>query len=265
MWRTRFAKMQTSLADLSLMASLDIEVSQYTSYSVRIKKVELSLQGGEIKALAGVDTSTWHSPGDQLGCLYKATPDLGPDGTPALGSKGHMLTLNIEADILISDECQPHVAIQWKTAVDFASEQTSSLIKAAHRLSSASHAGSIKGPDALPAHDTQEASTASNAINVTMTISGPGRVRVGEVFHWDVFIVNRSDKTRRLAIMVIPKRKRDTHRPQSSASSIGGHSMEKKELVASAVLDENIVYARQKSAKSEWTELVCLTTDIRLG
>jgi hypothetical protein len=265
MWRTRFAKVHTSLADLSLLASLDIEVAQYTSYSVKIKRVDLSLQGGDIKALSTVDTATTSSPGDQLSYLYKATPDVGPDGTPALGSKGHILTLNIEADILVSDDCQPHIAIQWKTAVDFASEQQSSLIKAAHRLSSASHAGSIKSPDALPAHDTQEPTAPGNAINATLTISGPPRVQVGELFHWNVFIVNRSDKIRRLAIMVLPKRKRDAHRPQSSASSIGAHSAEKKELLTPAVLDENIVYGRQKGAKAESTELVCLTTDIRLG
>jgi hypothetical protein len=30
-------------------------------------------------------------------------------------------------------------------------------------------------------------------------------------------------------------------------------------------VDENIVYAKQKSARTETAELVCLTTDIRLG
>ncbi|KAF2632252.1 hypothetical protein BU25DRAFT_475577 [Macroventuria anomochaeta] len=265
MWRTRFAKVHTSLADLSLMVSLDIEVAQYTSYNVRIKTVDLLLHGGDIKALTTVNTVATSSPGDQLSYLYKATPDLGPDGTPALGSQGHILTLNIEADILVSDGCQPHVAIQWKTAVDFASEQQSNLIKAAHRLSSASHAGSIKSPDSLPAQDTDEPNAPNDAINVTLTISGPPSVQVGELFHWGVFIVNRSDKIRRLAVMVIPKRKRDAHRPQPSASSIGGHSAEKKELLATAVLDENIIYGRQKGAKTEPTELVCLTTDIRLG
>lgn len=265
MWRTRFAKVHTSLADLSLMTSLDVEIAHYTSYNVRIKKIDLSLHGGEIKTLAALDTSTAHSPGDQLSYLYKATPDLAPDGTPALGSKGHILTLKIEADVLVSESCQPHVAIEWKTAVDFASEQQSSLIKTAHRLSSASQAGSIKSPDALPPHDTQEQGASSNAINVTLTISGPPKVQVGELFHWDVFIVNRSDKIRRLAVMVIPKRKRDTHRPQSSASSIGGHGADRRELLATAVLDENVVYGKHKGVKTEPTQLVCLTTDIRLG
>jgi hypothetical protein len=265
MWRTRFAKVQAALADLSLMASLDVEVSQYTAYSVRIKKINLALQGGDIKALTEVNTEASHSPGDQLSYLYKAIPDLSLDGTPLLGSKGHILTLNIEADIMVSEDCQPKVAIVWRTPVDFANEQSTSLIKTAHRLSSASHAGSIKSPDALPAHDAPETNAPSNAINITLTISGPPSVRVGELFHWDVFIVNRSDKIRKLAILVVPKRKRDSHRPQSSSSSTGGNHAEKKELLATAVLDENIVYAKQKSAKSESTELVCLTTDIRLG
>lgn len=257
--------MQTSLADLSLMVSLDVEVPQYTTYNVRIKKVVLSLQGGNTNTLSDVDTTASHSPGDQLSYLYKATPDLGLDGAPALGGKGHVLTLNIEADVIVSDDCQPNVAIQWKTAIDFTSEQQLNDTKAANRLRSASHAGSVSSPDALLTHDKQEANAPSNAINVTLTISGPPSVRVGELFNWDVFIINRSDKIRKLAILVIPKRKQDAHRPQSSQSSIGGHSAETKELVATAVLDENIVYARQKNAKTRPTELVCLTTDIRLG
>lgn len=265
MWRTRFAKVHTSVSDLSLMASLDIEIASYTTFNAKIKKVEMLLEGGEMKDLTSLDSSTTYSPGDLLSYLYKATPDLNVEGTPALGSQGHVLTLNIEAEILVSDDCQPLVAIQWKTAVDFASEQQSNLIKTAHRLSSASHAGSIKSPDAVSAADAQEQSAPSNAINVTLTISGPPKVQVGELFHWDVFIVNRSDKVRRLAIMVIAKRKRDAHRPTSSASSIGGHGLDNKDLLATAVLDENMVYGRQKGAKTEPTELVCLTTDIRLG
>ncbi|KAF3043187.1 hypothetical protein E8E12_007692 [Didymella heteroderae] len=264
MWRTRFAAVHASLADLSLLASLDIEVASYTSYAVSIKSANLSILGGDIKPLTSVDISAPSSPGDQLSYLYKVTPDLGADGAPALGSNGHILTLSIEADIHISPSCMPHVSITWSTAVDFASEAQANLLKAAHRLSSTSHAGSIKSPDALPATDSEPP---PNTINLTLTMTGPPRVKVGEPFHWSVFIVNRSDKVRRLAIMVIPKRKRDAHRPTSSASSIGhgARGGEGKELLAPAVLDENIVYGRQKGAKAEVTELVCLTTDVRLG
>jgi hypothetical protein len=271
MWRIKFSKLQAPLGDLSLVASLDLEVAQYTAYSVRIKNIGLALQGGDVKPLVkDDDTTTKYKPGDQLSYVYKVKPDLAPDGTPTLGSKGHILTLNVDAEVFVSKDCQPSVAIEWKTPVDFVNEQSTNLIKAAHRLSSLSlQNGKVTSPDALPVHDTQSQQDAStqNAINVTLTVSGPATVQVGEMFHWDVFIVNRSEKARKLAVMVMSKRKRDyeRHKSQGSASSITGIRAEKKELLASAILDENVVYAKQKSARVEAAELVCLTTDIRLG
>ncbi|KAF1946123.1 hypothetical protein EJ02DRAFT_418889 [Clathrospora elynae] len=268
-WRMRYSRVQASLSDLSLMASLDLEVAQFATYDVRIKKVNLALHGGNVKTLADQqDTTAIHKPGDQLTYLYKIKPNLAPDGTPAPGSTGHYLTLRVEANVAIANDCRPDIAVEWKTPVDFASEQTSSLIKAAHRLSS--QATNASNPDALLAHDTQnqqEQDASNSNINITLTVSGPPKVRVGEIFTWDVFIVNRSDKTRKLAILVIAKRKRDLERHKShpSTSSAGGLRTGKKELLATAVIDENIVYAKQKSARTETADLICLTTDIRLG
>jgi hypothetical protein len=260
------------LNDPSLLASLDLEVAQFTAYQLRIKKVGLRLHGGNIKALSDEqDTTAIHKPGDQLTYLYKIKPDLTSDGTSALGNKGHYLTLNVEATVSIADDCQPDIAIEWKTPVDFASEQPASL-KAAQRLSSATtHTTNTPDPDSLPAHDNQkqveESASDKNNINITLTVSGPPNVRVGEIFTWDVFIVNRSEKTRKLAILVIAKRKRDfeKHHSHPSTSSSSGLRADKKELVATAVMDENIVYAKQKNARTETSELICLTTDIRLG
>jgi hypothetical protein len=275
-WRIRYAKVQTSLSDLSLMASLDLEIASYATYDVRIKMVDLTLHGGDVKLFANMENSDLaHKPGDQLTYLYKIKPDIAPDGTPALGSKGHFLTMTVSAEVLMSETCHPNIAIEWKTPVDFtaAAEQTPSMIKTAHRLSTpATQASKATNPDALPAHDTQSQASdeaANNAINITLTISGPSKVTVGEIFTWDVFIVNRSDKVRKLAVLVIPKRKRDfekQHVSRPSTSSVDGqHKAGKKELLATAVVDENIVYAKQKSARTETAELICLTTDIRLG
>ncbi len=264
--------MQTSLSDLSLMASLDLEVAQFATYDVRIKKVGLTLHGGKVKELNDeLDTATSHKPGDQLTFLYKIWPDLNIDGTPALGSKGHYLTLNVEANVTMSDHCHPDIAIEWKTPVDFPSEQAISLIKATHRQSSSTtHSANAANPDSLVTQDAQgqpEQDALHNDVNVTLTVSGPPSVQVGEIFTWDVFIVNRSDKTRRLAVLVIAKRPRDLekHKSHPSTSSLGGPRAEKKELLGTAVIDENVVYAKQKSARTETADLICLTTDIRLG
>ncbi|KAG9186590.1 hypothetical protein G6011_09698 [Alternaria panax] len=271
-WRMRYSRIQASLSDLSLMASLDLEVAQFATYDVRIKKVRLALHGGKVRELnEGLDTTTSNKPGDQLTFLYKIWPDLGTDGTPALGSKGHYLTLNVEANVTMSDQCHPDIAIEWKTPIDFVSEQTLSLTKAIHRQSTSTiQSASAVNPDALVTPDAQgqpEQAGLKNDVNVTLTVSGPPRVQVGEIFTWDVFIVNRSDKTRRLAVLVIAKRSHDVgrHKSHPSSSSVGGPRAERKELLGTAVVDENVVYAKQKSGRTDTAELICLTTDIRLG
>jgi hypothetical protein len=271
-WRMRYSRIQASLSDLSLMASLDLEVAQFATYDVRIKKVSLDLHGGKVQELNDeLDTATSHKPGDQLTFLYKIRPDLGADGTPALGSKGHYLTLHVEANVTMSDHCHPDISIEWKTPVDFPSEQALALTKASHRQSSSTiQSANPVNPDSLVAQDGQdppEQDASHNDVNVTLTVSGPPRVRVGEIFTWDVFIVNRSDKTRRLAVLVIAKRPRDSekHKSHPSTSSVGGSRADKKELFGTAVVDENVVYAKQKSARTDTADLICLTTDIRLG
>ncbi|ORX91974.1 TRAPP trafficking subunit Trs65-domain-containing protein, partial [Clohesyomyces aquaticus] len=271
-WRVRYAKVHACLSDLSLMASLDLEVAHVTGYNVSIDVIKLSLHGGEVKTIVSFpNPSTVHKPGDQITYLYKLTPGLAADGTPLFGPEGHILDIEMKATALISGNCRPSISITWRTSVDFTAEQNADLVKAAHRLSNPlARPPKPPNPDALPTPENQSQqgdNGQSKAINVTLTISGPPRVKVGEMFHWDVFVVNRSDMTRKLAVLVIPRRKRDIekHKLHPSTSSIGGQRTEKKELLAGAVVDENIVYAKQKNARIEPAELVCLTTDVRIG
>ncbi|CAI6242283.1 unnamed protein product [Periconia digitata] len=268
-WRIRYSKIQASLSHLSLMAALDLEVAYITAYRINIQEISLSLEGGDVTVITGLDDSSLvHKPGDQLTYLYKITPELGADGTPIFGKEGHILGLNIKANVLVSEGCQPVVNIAWHTAVDFMSDHNTNLIKAAHRLSTASNTSVQQrrsvGPDSLPAPDAGEGNF-DRAIQVTFTISGPPKVQVGETFVWKAFIFNRSDRTRQLAVLVLPKRKRDMHRSHPSTSSAGGRHGDSKALLANAVEDENFVYAKQKGARLEAADLVCLTTDIRIG
>jgi hypothetical protein len=271
-WRIRYSKLQTSLSDLSLMASLDLEVAYVTGCNISIEEINLTLRGGIVKVIADhCGAALVRRPGDQLTYLYKIIPDISGDGTPIFGNEGHILHLDVKAKVLVSDDCRPTVTIGWETAVNFTAEQNTNLVQAAHRLSNpTTQSLKFPNPDALPTHDTsiQEGANAlQKAINITLTISGPPRVQIGDIFHWDVFIVNRSDKSRKLAVLVLPKRKRDfdRHKSHPSTSSVGGLRNDKRELLASAVVDDNIVYAKQKNAKLEAAELVCLTTDIRIG
>ncbi|KAF2637082.1 hypothetical protein P280DRAFT_458864 [Massarina eburnea CBS 473.64] len=260
-WRIRYSKVQSALSDLSLMASLDLEIAYVTGCSITVEEIQLSLKGGEVKPISDQKlASLVHGPGDQLTCLYKITPDLAFDGTPLFGRDGHVLSLAIKANVLVSDDCRPVVNIAWQTTVDFTTDLNTNLIKAAHRLSNPS--AQLK--ESAEGH-RQSDDAWNRVIHVTLTITGPPRVHVGDTFHWNVFIVNQLDKPRQLAVLVLLKRKREIHNPRPSTSSGIGHRTDKKDLLATAVVDENVVYAKQKEAKAESADLMCLTTDVRIG
>ena len=254
------------------MASLDLEVAYITGCQLTINDVRLSLRGGDVKPVSDEnDLKHTHYPGDQLTSLYVVTPDLAADGTPLLGSEGHLLSVEIKAKVLVSEDCQPLVTIRWQTVVDFHAEQNTALVKAAHRLSNPLASMSKHPPaDQAFTHESEgqpAEKPRDDPIHVTLTLSGPPWVTMGKVFNWNVFIVNRSDKTRKLAILVIPKRRRehDRLRPLSSSSSIAGYNSERKDSLVNAVVDENIIYARQRNARTETADLICLTTDVRIG
>lgn len=254
------------------MASLDIEIAHVTGCRVSIDDIEVALQSGWVDPISDhvQGTSTIHKPGDQITYLYKIRPELTVNGAPRLGSDGHILVLRIKAGVLVSDECRPSISIDWRTPVDFMADHNPNLVKAAHRISNPIvHMAKASNPDALPQDEqSQQVQDAQlKAINITLTITGPPRVHINDSFYWDVFIVNRSEKSRKLAVVTIPKRKRDfeRHKSQPSTSSAGGQHGDKKDLLANAVADENVVYAKQKNARTEVAELICLTTDVRIG
>ncbi|KAF2657522.1 hypothetical protein K491DRAFT_654614 [Lophiostoma macrostomum CBS 122681] len=271
-WRMRYSKMHASLSDSSLMASLDLEIAHVTGCSMNVEDIELSLRAGSVDPIAGhAEAPMLHRPGDQITYLYKVRPDVTVDGTPIFGNEGHILVLKIKAKAEVSKTCRPNIFIEWRTPVNFTGDQDTSLIKAAYRLSNpTSQPAKAPHPDSLPSRDDQSqlgADAHPKVINITLTVSGPPYVQIGEQFSWNIFIVNRSDKTRKLALITIPKRRRDfdKHKSHPSASSVGGQHGEKKAVLASAVVDENIVYAKQKNARTDIADLVCLTTDVRIG
>jgi hypothetical protein len=265
----RYSKLPSSINENALVASLDLEVAPITGCHITIDDVEVVLQSGQVRLLG--DKEAIHSlkrPGDQATCLYKIVPAAAARGSAPVGSEGHILTINIKAKALISTDCEANIRMDWKNPVDFLLDTGSRIIQPVGKPA-AQYPPKAPGPDSLPSHDhqIQQGERQNQVINVTLTISGPPRVRIGETFCWDVFIVNRSEHARKLAILVLPKRRRDSerHRANPSTSSVGARRGDKDKLLASAVLDDNIVYAKQKSSRQESATLVCLTTDVRIG
>ncbi|KAL8681168.1 MAG: hypothetical protein Q9186_002700 [Xanthomendoza sp. 1 TL-2023] len=108
---------------------------------------------------------------------------------------------------------------------------------------------------------------ATSGFGVTLTLTAPREVYVGQPFTWDVFLVNRSDHARKLAIVVIPKRKAAEHKSHLSKTSVSSNAASQRRGIvhADAVMDENRLYALHKSNSKDAVQIVCLSTDVRIG
>ncbi|ERS98451.1 hypothetical protein HMPREF1624_05235 [Sporothrix schenckii ATCC 58251] len=187
-------------------------------------------------------------------------------------------------------------------------------IQRAHRPSQLSIDGmssftapSVSRPDALPSLEaaaTHNTATTIPDFGITMTFTAPShKVYAGEEFSWTVFVVNRASQMpltptlptsatlgggvvpppppapRKLALIALPKRRRNDVRVIRPPSTAGGRPHPRVgpngalddtgtvvEAVADAVLDENIVHAMQRSSLVDSTDVVCLSSaDTRVG
>ncbi|KAL8733728.1 MAG: hypothetical protein Q9166_001921 [cf. Caloplaca sp. 2 TL-2023] len=113
---------------------------------------------------------------------------------------------------------------------------------------------------------SQQRATSLPGFGVILTLTAPKDVYVGQPFTWDVFLVNRSDKALKLAIMVIPKRKAGDHQSHMSKASTSSTVAGQRRGIdhADAVRDENRLYTMQKDTSKDPVQIVCLSTDVRI-
>jgi hypothetical protein len=138
--------------------------------------------------------------------------------------------------------------------------------------------------DALPVAEATTRHLRNDSIpdfGITMTFDSgfstsspePEAIWPGKPFTWEVFILNRSAHARKLAIVPIAKRTRQSAHSKSHSgyarphSSYGGQrkSGVVDEDIADAVLDENVLHAMQKSAAAEGPDVLVCSTDVRVG
>jgi TRAPP trafficking subunit Trs65 len=287
--RVRYSRLNTYASKASIIACLDFDVTPFLDCSVVLDQVNLTLNEGNAEVLTGP-----HGPGIPLICkprddvtfLYRLIPN-GIMEMSSHKSNVRVLEVSINATALVTEDCHPRIEMKWRASVDFSTPLNPSFggpgqhLQRTNRPSSlpVTHTGTVSkslstmagsrplalGPDTLPMGEySHQRSVSADDLGLTITFSGPQDVRIGVVFQWEVFIVNRSSRPRKLALVAIPRRRKaETRRSAPWPPSTGGGR--KAGLVTDAVVDENIVYAMQKSAVMEPVDLVCLSTDIRVG
>ena len=282
LWRLRFISSPAPAERSATITALDLEITPFASSPVKIEEIQLELAAGRAESLTPLLPKTCQ-PGDQVTLLYKLWPGKKED-IAALGGNLPELKVAASGSVLISETCVPQIKFSWTTPVDLPtpSRPTSRAGPPATTHATNKDAPSKPvGPDTLlsmtsppPQMASPAGNTLSNSLSsgLIISITGPENITVGTSFTWSLFIINRSEKVHRLALVAIPKRRPWYKHGQkdSITSARGGHSENKasrrgKQDLVDAVVDERAVFAAQRNAVQEPTGLICLSPDVRIG
>lgn len=255
----------------NVIASLDIDI---TAGDIVLNKVGLTLTGGKARLIGGPLEALLPMTcrlRDEVTFLY-SLDHSDPINITAPASRP--VTLSLEAIVLVSGDCHPLIKSIWSTSIEISGTKVLLPTRVSRAMS-----GPMSGPMQYgttimsasgirvtgPSPETSPALHFStpyqqppshDASGLIMTFSGPARVYVGQVFTWTVFVVNRSSRPRKLALVVPHKRwKADSGKVLPPVAHDG----------TGYVMDEGAVYSAHRSQILEPAELVCLMNDVRIG
>ncbi|KAI0841235.1 TRAPP trafficking subunit Trs65-domain-containing protein [Hypoxylon sp. FL0890] len=298
--RMRFTHLNTKPPTATVLAILEVDFTPFFDCEIILDKISISVADGVVEDLtsqSGMPLPVSCVAHDHVTFLYRMSP---VEADVVSKNPIRDLRIAISAAALVHPGiCEPRLSMAWTATVDFTVPvnpgygSTMQPIQRMHRPSQLSIGGentisltapSVTHPDALPSLEAAtpraESTVPEMGITMTFTAASPSQaIYPGDEFVWNVFVVNRSPVPsavpRKLAIIVIPKRRRNESRvnrppsvnrlPEVSHGQFQQPKATKDRSVADAVLDENVVHAMQHSSIIEGAEVVCLSADVRVG
>ena len=285
--RVRYLRTNGRAGGLSVIATLDVETGAFSDEDISITHVNMQLSEGSAedmgKGIAPLLPLKCR-PKDNPTFLFRLTPN-GPGLYASDQSSTKTVLITVNATVLVSKTCRPSIEMRWKTGVDLSttlnplygasgpSMQRPSRPSSLQRMTSTADgdAVSVSARDGKASHESgsneqrQRASSVTD-FGISISFTAPNSVYVGEVFSWDVLILNRSSKPRQLALIIIPRRKKGSIGTHSSKSSSSSSMKGRKDgEFADSVIDENVLYAMQRNVGHETMQLISMSTDVRVG
>ena len=263
--------------------NLDVEVAPFSETDISINAVEMTLSEGLIENLCAAETMQLPKrfrPKDNVGFLFRLALTHPKSSVANFRALSKTLDLTIKATVEFSDKCRPRIKMCMGIEVDFStsinmnygiprqyllrnsrlsSVPTSTKTGSSENLTPESNISESSG-----IHSNRPQTISMDDLGVTINFTAPSEVQVGIPFSWDVLVVNKSAKSRKLVITVLPKRRKRDGKGHLGKISSSSTEPEEAEL-ADAIIDEKFLYAVQKNAYDESPQVVCLSTDIKIG
>lgn len=280
--KVKCSRFITGSTDIGVMISVEIDITPFTEYDVTIQMIKLHLNGGRVEDLnnkSGLSLPVTSSPMDSLSFTFILSLNES-DRKKSVQD----LEISINASVNLSSVCQSNIKMNWIASLSFTSPVNPgflappSSIKRYHNPNQLSidvdtpdssligntipiiHSGTLTSVPRSITHELSDSVT-DFGITVTFTSSSTSSpIYPGIPFIWNVFILNRSDRFRKLALIVMPKNFHEERVDSPHAST----SKERRFEVAEAVVDENLIYVMQKSS-CRAVEVICLSTKQEVG
>lgn len=228
----------------SLTASLEIDIPGFAQSAIHLNLVDVRFADGfdqDVLPKRFMKLPVVCQPRDNIVFIYHLANSCELAETEAMAPPPRLLDIVVDAVVAFSATCRPRIELRWGTNVEFPVAYNSiygrpnSSTQRANRsigFSNSSASGGKASILHLNSTSSAKASLESTStisrteMGITVTFTAVGNVVVGHPFHWDVFIINRSDKVRKLAMAVIPEglnweKKTHSSRPPSSTSIVG--------------------------------------------
>ncbi|KAK4999648.1 hypothetical protein LTR66_001333 [Elasticomyces elasticus] len=237
----------------ALLVALSVTVTSFAGSDVCLKEVKATLSEGNVDSLVPVEVLGLPRdlpPGSETRLLYRLSPgEYSPAAGSLMSASVQNLDVTVNAVVLVSERCRPQLQIAWHGKVD--------LLPPTLKSPQPAKPSSLQSqPPEVSSRNSTTAARPSTAtdLGLLINLTSPAETAVGETFTWDVFVINRGSRVRRLALFVILP---NAAAPDVSLSTMRG--------AAKAVLDSAVLVSMQKRAAKPRTELVDLNADVRVG
>ena len=242
-----------------LLLSIEISTSTVLNTGVKLLKVDLTFTSGEVRQKTqSVSARQFFElkPGDETSLLYEITMN---DKRPKTGDCNGKIIARVD----VPKECSTRILLDCKEYI------CDALEKANIKFSM------DEPPYAFmePYDESKNYLTNTNLFHpflnqgVAITISGPQEVRWGEVFFWNILIVNRTHAARRCCITLLQDNmeEKNLERKPEHCHTV---SQTSQEMGIRLVAQDNTVpfglLASQGKAMAKETSILCLSPEIRI-
>ncbi|KAH0297124.1 hypothetical protein KCU71_g13551, partial [Aureobasidium melanogenum] len=252
-----------------VLLCLDLESARHGGVQIdEIKAEGSSLTVEPFSAdLAALSLPTTLQTGDKSTFLYKLARPKDTAGVSSHHSRPSSVTFQIRAVAQVSDTCSAQIQARWHGNVNFPALQPAKSMP----LRPQSVASTTQDLNSRPLSKRVSTMTTRpmsgmiqvDSAGVTFAFTAPDKVKEGETFLLDVFVVNRSTRRKRLAIVAIPKSVKSAQ--SQHTLRFPNISRQDSHHTAEAVMDDRTIYHMQDQREARISEVVCLNADVRVG